>query len=130
EPKGHNGTASTTHLRDTDLEAARLHLKTDRLITLPLPQVQRMPPLHERPLPFFMMRHRNMRIHTRVGHARTQGSIRRLGQGGPALLTARILIVLTLLGTLLFVGTVGGGIAGGIWYLNQLPPVDPVHLPG
>jgi 1A family penicillin-binding protein len=81
-----------------------------------------------RPLPYFLMRHRNMRSTSRVGYVRTQVSIRKFGKGGAFTIVLKLGMVLLLLWGMATTVVAGAGFAGVTWFMNQLPPVDPKHL--
>ncbi len=116
---------TTGVLRDTDLHELRLRLKREGLT--PVHTSARR--THKRPLPYFLMRHRTWRGHSRVGHVRSQAANRRYGGGGAFAIAARVFLIVSILfGVLGGVG-LGGAVAGGLWYIqNKLPPVidDPV----
>ena len=118
------GGVTTSHLRAADLNGARYRLKTA------LPGSPTTPARKEtrRPLPYFMMRHRNMRARSRVGHVRTQVSIKRFGKGGAASIALKLSLVFFLLSSLVTTALAGAGFAGAAWFMGQLPPVDPTSL--
>ncbi|HYO48718.1 MAG TPA: PBP1A family penicillin-binding protein, partial [Chloroflexia bacterium] len=116
---------TTSRLRDTDLTSVRLRLKTgewkhkDRA---------RHGAGQKRQLPYFMMRHRNLRARSRVGYIRSQVAAKKYGRGGVITAIARVLALVILLNTLM-VGTGVGAAVGGVgWYLGTLPKVDPGNL--
>lgn len=114
---------STSRLRDTDLNSLRLRLKTGEW-DYTLSQGGRKSS-HKRPLPYFLMRHRNLRARSRVGHVRTQVSVQRFGKGGPVVVVARLLLLVSLLSFVMLGSGVGAAFGGAAWYLGTLPPVDP-----
>ncbi len=115
---------TTAHLRASDLDGMRYRLKT-ALPTQPITPSQRRT---RRPLPYFLMRHRNMRARTRVGHVRTQTSIRKFGKGGAATVVVKLGLVFFLLWGMVTTAIAGAGIGGVAWFMGQLPPIDPEHL--
>jgi penicillin-binding protein 1C len=133
---GHNGNGktgrltstlaqNTATLRDTDLLDLRLRLKREEWSRARAGTRR----THGRPLPFFLMRHRNWRSRSRVGHTRSTAATRRYGNGGPAKIVALLLVVSIFMSTLLAGASVGGAVAGGLWYINtKLPPVTPEFI--
>ena len=118
------GGVTTSHLRAADLNGARYRLKT-ALPDLPTSPARKR---SRRPLPYFLMRHRNMRARTRVGHVRTQASIQRFGKGGAAMVVVKLGLVFFLLSGMVTTAIAGAGIGGVAWFLRQLPPVDEASL--
>ena len=129
---GHNGhkarvvapptvPAVTARLRDTDITELRLRLKREEW-TLTPPQRRGG---HKRPLPYFMMRHRNMRSRSRVGHTRAQAAQRRHGNGaGIGKIILALTLVVTIFTTMVGAAGAGGAAMGAAWYIeNRLPPV-------
>ncbi|HYP42335.1 MAG TPA: PBP1A family penicillin-binding protein, partial [Chloroflexia bacterium] len=116
---------TTSRLRDTDLTSVRLRLKTGEW---KYKDHARRGPGQKRQLPYFMMRHRNLRARSRVGYIRSQVAARKYGRGGVITVIARVLALVILLNTLM-VGTGVGAAVGGVgWYLGTLPKVDPGNL--
>jgi 1A family penicillin-binding protein len=116
--------STTSRLRDTDLAELRLRLKTQEWpLTVPARRGS-----GKRALPYFMMRHRNMRSRSRVGHTRTLAAARRHGKGGPIVVVAWIMIAVFTLGFLTTAVGVGAGVGGAAVYISKLPPVDPDNL--
>jgi 1A family penicillin-binding protein len=110
----------TARLRDTDITGLRLRLKTQEF-----PATRTGRRAKKRDLPYFLMRHRTMRSRARIGHARAQAAARRHGKGGAMGVIARLAVVFVLLSTIVAGAGMGGAIAGGAYYVGQLPPVDP-----
>ncbi len=75
-----------------------------------------------------MMRHRNLRTRSRVGHTRAQVAKRRYGNGGSMAIVARLMIVVFVLGFLTSAAGFGAGIGGAAYLISKMPPVDPQHL--
>jgi membrane peptidoglycan carboxypeptidase len=123
---------TTGHLRQTDLLKARVRGNGSvSAATMPLflPQPQRPPArLHSRELPYFLMRHRNIRGRSRVGHTRSVSATRRFGSNSPFKAIVIVFLVLTLLAGTLVAGGMGAGIGGTLMYLNSLPSIDPKPL--
>ena len=115
---------TTSQLRESDLNGMRYRLKTAQP-TLPLSLAKKRT---RRPLPYFLMRHRNMRARTRIGHVRTQASIRRFGKGGAMTIVVKLGLVFFMLWGVVTTATVGAGYRGRSWFFGQLPPIDPKHL--
>ncbi len=112
--------SGTARLRDTDITGLRLRLKTQEF---PATRTGRRG--QKRDLPYFLMRHRTMRSKSRVGHARAQAATRKYGNSGAFGVVARLAIVAVILFTMVAGAGMGGAIAGGAYYVSQLPPVDP-----
>lgn len=117
----------TAPLRESDLAGLRLRLKTQEWPTTPTRQGKRTRS-GKKQIPPFMMRHRQLRSRSRVGHVRAQVATRRYGNGGATSILARVLVLLFIFMFLVTGATVGAGIAGAGYYIGQLPPVDPDHL--
>ncbi len=121
--------APTAPLRESDLAGLRLRLKTQEWPLLPSTAGRgRRRQSGKRPLPAFLMRHRQLRARSRVGNVRALAAAHRHGKGGAMGVTARIVIVLFVFLFLLTSTGMGAGFAGAGYYLSQLPPVDPDHL--
>ncbi|HET9493852.1 MAG TPA: PBP1A family penicillin-binding protein, partial [Chloroflexia bacterium] len=110
----------TARLRDTDITGLRLRLKTQEF-----PATRTARRSNKRDLPYFLMRHRVMRSRSRVGHARAQAAARRHGNGGALSVVMYLILIVTLVFTMVAGAGMGGAIAGGAYYVSQLPPVDP-----
>jgi 1A family penicillin-binding protein len=119
-PVGH----TTSRLRDSDLAELRLRLKAEEW---PLTGTAGRRG-NRRELPYFMMRHRNMRARSRVGHIRAQAATRRYGNGGAVVVISRLLVVVFVLGFLTSLAGAGAGFGGVAYYLGKMPPVDPDSL--
>src|SRR5436190_4224993 len=118
-------TNTTSRLRDGDLVELRLRLKAEEW---PLVGTERSRRGKRRALPYFMMRHRNMRSRSRVGYVRSQAAARKYGNGGPTSIIAVVLVVTFVLGFLTSAAGMGAGLGGAAYYVSKLPPVDPEHL--
>lgn len=118
-------TNTTSRLRDSDLAELRLRLKAEEW---PLIGTGRSGRGKRRALPYFMMRHRNMRSRSRVGYARSKAAARKHGTGGPMRAIAVVLVVVFALGFLTSAVGMGAGLGGAAYYVSKLPPVDPEHL--
>jgi 1A family penicillin-binding protein len=116
--------STTSRLRETDLAGLRLRLKAEEWPSTGLARRAGA----RRHLPYFMMRHRNMRSRSRVGHTRALAAARRHGNGGPVVMVAWALIVVFALGFLTTAVGVGSGVGGAAYYVSKLPPVDPDNL--
>lgn len=116
---------TTSLLRDTDLAGLRLKLKREEWAYKQ--GRNRRPGPHERPLPYFLMRHRNMRARAGVGYTRSQAAKNRFGSSGPATLILRILLVLVVLSGAAGGMGIGGVVAAGAYYISGLPPVTELH---
>jgi 1A family penicillin-binding protein len=115
---------NTLQLRDTDLTGLRLRLKREEWTYAPASRRR----LHGRPLPFFLMRHRNMRARAMMGYTRTQLARKRYGGGGAFVVVLRVLLVLAILAGMAGGAGLGGAVAGASWYIeNRLPPVTELH---
>lgn len=119
-------TVTTSHLRESDLTGARYRLKT----ALPAHPLTLARKRTRRPLPYFLMRHRNMRTRSRVGYVRTQVAIRRFGRGGALTIALKLGVVFFLLWGMATTAAAGAGFAGVAWFMGQMPPIDPTHLSG
>ncbi len=118
---------TTSRLRDTDLKGLRLRLKTEEWDYTKKPPTRRAS-AHRRPLPYFMMRQRNMRARSKVGHTRAQVAAMRFGSGGPTSIIVRLAMLALLLSGLVLAAGAGGSFAGAAYYVSNLPPVDPYNL--
>jgi hypothetical protein len=86
----------TAPLRESDLAELRLRLKTQEWpAALPLtPGKGKRRRSGKRPLPPFLMRHRQLRSRSRVGNTRSQAAIRRHGKGGATSVIAYVMVLL------------------------------------
>ncbi len=116
----------TSRLRDTDIHTLRLRLKTSEWTYIA--PATRKPRAGRRPLPFFLMRQRHFRAHSRVGHVRSQVATRKFGSGGATRGFTYVLLSVAVTIALLMTGGMGAGIATAAWYVSTLPPVDPESL--
>ena len=120
---------ATAPLRESDLAGLRLRLKTQEFPVLPYtPGIGRRRRSGKRPLPPFLMRHRQLRSRSRVGNVRSMVAARRHGKGGAAGLAAKVVALLFVFSFLVTSAGMGAGFAGAGYYINQLPPVGPEYL--
>lgn len=120
----------TAPLRESDLAGLRLRLKTQEWPLTPTTAIgigsRRRS--GKRPLPPFLMRHRQLRSRSRVGNVRALSAARRHGKGGAPKMFALAFVFLFITSFALTALMMGGGAAGAGYYVSQLPPVDPDHL--
>lgn len=120
--------STTAHLREADITHLRLRLKASEWEMLPPYGRPRRGSSARRPLPYFLMRHRNLRSTSRVGHVRALLAAHRHGSGGASGALLKVFVALFLVLTLTSGAVAGAGVGGASFYISQLPPVDPSHL--
>ncbi|MDQ6694061.1 MAG: transglycosylase domain-containing protein, partial [Chloroflexota bacterium] len=116
----------TSRLRQTDLAGMKFKLGYEAATLTP--RTKSRASTHNRTLPYFLMRHRNMRSRSHVGYIRSQVAGARYGRMGGFGVVARVVIVLWIAGLLATLSGLGAGFAGASWYISKLPPVDPANL--
>ena len=126
---------TTGHLPQSDLLRARARLGNSNgsAVTMPLAIPHPYPrhatdKIHSRSLPYFLMRQRNMRSSSRVGHTRARAASRRFGNKSPMRPILLVFLVFSMLFGLVMAGGMGAGIGGAALYLNGLPPIDQSDL--
>lgn len=117
---------TTSHLRETDLRGLRYRLGQQSPVLVPASS--RRASVHRRDLPYFLMRHRALRSGARAGYTRGKLAAARYGKGGPGKLILGLGLASWLFMGLLFLSTIGAGVAGAAFYIGTMPPVDPAHL--
>jgi penicillin-binding protein 1C len=120
---------TTGHLRSADLMKARIKLGNGHApaATMPLTVPRPLRPttgIHTRELPYFLMRHRNIRGKSRVGHTRAGTASKRFGSAGPMRSFLLIFVAINLVVGLVAAGGIGAGVAGAFIYIEDLPDVD------
>ncbi len=126
DPTSTAGRLTTSRLRATDLKGMRFRLGQEPPVLVPAPS--RRPSVHKRELPYFLMRHRTVRSHSRVGYTRSQVAAVRHGKGGAFKAVMQVSLGMWLLFILLGLSAMGAGVAGATLYVSQLPKIDPQSL--